>query len=73
MEYYNGTKKVIAVTELMNIFFTSVEKSFQMIIDSCVFNRVTGTQSRIKSLKAIQAKPQSMTEKCHTVVSNGLL
>ena len=37
MEYYNGTKKVIAVTELMNVYLNSVEASFQMIIDACEF------------------------------------
>ena len=36
-EYYNGTKKVIAVTELMNVCLNSVELSFQMIIDACEF------------------------------------
>ena len=36
-EYYNGTKKVIAVTESMNVFLKSVEASFQMIIDACEF------------------------------------
>ena len=36
-EYHNGTKKVIAVTELMNIFLNSVKASFQMIIYSCEF------------------------------------
>ena len=36
-EYYNGTKKVIAVTELMNVCLNSVEASFQMIIDACEF------------------------------------
>ena len=36
-EYFNGTKKVIAVTELMNVFLNSVEASFQMIIDACEF------------------------------------
>ena len=35
--YYNGTKKVIAVTELMNVCLNSVEASFQMIIDACEF------------------------------------
>ena len=28
-EYYNGTKKVIAVTELMNVCLNSVEASFK--------------------------------------------
>ena len=37
-EYYNGTKKVVAVTELMNFFLNSVEASFQMIIDACEFS-----------------------------------
>ena len=32
-----------------------------------VLNRVPCTQSRVDSLKAIRAEPQSMTEKCHTV------
>ena len=36
-KYYNGTKKVIAVTELMNVFLNSVEVSFQTIIDACDF------------------------------------
>ena len=36
-EYYNGTKKVIAVTELMNVCLNSVEASSQMIIDACEF------------------------------------
>ena len=36
-EYYNGTKKVIAVTEPMNVRLNSVEASFQMIIDACEF------------------------------------
>ena len=36
-EYYNGTKKVIAVTESMNVCLNSVEASFQMIIDACEF------------------------------------
>ena len=36
-EYYNGTKKVIAATELMNVCLNSVEASFQMIIDACKF------------------------------------
>ena len=36
-EYYNGTKKVIAVTKLMNCFLNSVEASFQMIIYACEF------------------------------------
>ena len=34
-EYYNGTKKVIAFTELMNVCLDSAEASFQMIIDAC--------------------------------------
>ena len=36
-EYYNGTKKVIAVTELMNVCLNSVEASFQIIIDAYDF------------------------------------
>ena len=36
-EYYNGTKKVIAVTESMNVCLNSVEASFQIIIDTCEF------------------------------------
>ena len=36
-EYYNGTQKVIAVTELINVFLESVEASFQKIIDACKF------------------------------------
>ena len=36
-EYYNGTEKVIAVTELMNVFLNSVEASFQMIIGAFEF------------------------------------
>ena len=36
-EKYNGTKKVIAVTESMNVCLNSVEASFQMIIDACDF------------------------------------
>ena len=36
-EYYNGTKKVIAVTESMNVCLNSVESSFQMIINVCEF------------------------------------
>ena len=36
-EYYNGTKKVIAVNESMNVCLNSVEASFQMIIDACEF------------------------------------
>ena len=36
-EYYNETKKVIAVTELMNVCLNSVEASFQIIIDACEF------------------------------------
>ena len=36
-EYYNGTKKVIAVTELMNVQWNSVEASFQMIINACEY------------------------------------
>ena len=36
-EYYNGTKNVIAVNELMNVCLNSVEASFQMIIDACEF------------------------------------
>ena len=35
--YYNGTKKVIAVTELMNVCSNTVEASFQMIIDTYEF------------------------------------
>ena len=35
--YYNGTKKVISATELMNVSLNSVEASFQMIIDACEF------------------------------------
>ena len=31
-EYYNGTKKVIVVTELMNVCLNIVEASFQIII-----------------------------------------
>ena len=31
-KYYNGTKNVIAVTELIDVFFNSVEASFQIII-----------------------------------------
>ena len=34
-EYDNGTKKVIAVTESMNVWLKSAESSFQMIIDAC--------------------------------------
>ena len=37
-EYYNGTKKVIAVTELINVCLNSVEASFQMIIYACEFS-----------------------------------
>ena len=36
-EYYNGTKKVIAVTELMNFCLNSVEASFKMITDAFEF------------------------------------
>ena len=36
-EYYNRTKKVIAVTECMDVCLDSVEASFQMIIDACEF------------------------------------
>ena len=36
-EYYNGTKKVISVTELMYVCLKSMEASFQMIIDACEF------------------------------------
>ena len=36
-EYYNGTEKVISVTELMNVWLNSVAASFQMIIDACEF------------------------------------
>ena len=36
-EYYHGTKKVIAVTESINVFLNSVGASFQMIIDACEF------------------------------------
>ena len=36
-EYYNGTKKFIAVTELVNFCLNIVESSFQMIIDTCEF------------------------------------
>ena len=36
-EYYNGTKNVIAVNELMNVCLNSVEASFQMVIDTCEF------------------------------------
>ena len=36
-EYWNGTKKFIAVTELMIFFLNSAEASFQMIIDACEF------------------------------------
>ena len=35
--YYNGAKKVIAVTELMNVWLDIVEASVQMIIDACEF------------------------------------
>ena len=37
-KYYNGTKKVIYVTELMNDCLNSVEASFQMIIYACEFS-----------------------------------
>ena len=33
-DYYNGTQKVIAVTESINVCLNSVEASFQMIIDA---------------------------------------
>ena len=36
-EYYNGTKKGIAVTELMNVCLNSVEASFQIEVDACEF------------------------------------
>ena len=36
-EYYNGTKKTISVTELMNVCLKSVEAPFQMIMDACEF------------------------------------
>ena len=36
-KYYNGTKKVIAVTELMHVFLNSVEASFQIRIVTCEF------------------------------------
>ena len=36
-EYYNGNKKVIAVTELMNVSLNSLEASFQIKIDACEF------------------------------------
>ena len=32
-----------------------------------VLNQVLGTKSRVDSLKAIQAEPQYMNDKCHTV------
>ena len=35
--YYNGTKNVIAFTELMNVCLNIVEASFQMIIDAREF------------------------------------
>ena len=37
-EYYNGTKKVIAVTESINVWLDSVVASFQIIIDACEFS-----------------------------------
>ena len=36
-EYYNGTKKVIAVTKSMILCLNSVEASFKMIIDAYEF------------------------------------
>ena len=38
-----------------------------IILCKGVLNQFLGTQSRIESLKVIQAKPLSMTEKFHTV------
>ena len=38
-----------------------------LILRGSVLNRVPGTQSCIEYLKMILEKPQSMTEKCHTV------
>ena len=43
------------------------EISHTIILCEGVLNRVPGTQSCIESLNMIQAKPQSMTKKCHTV------
>ena len=40
-KYYNGTKKVIAATESINVCLNSVEASFQMIIDTCEFDDST--------------------------------
>ena len=36
-EYYNGTKKVISVTEFIDFCLNSVEASFQMIIAAYEF------------------------------------
>ena len=36
-EYCNGTKKVIAVTELKNVCLNSVEASFKIITDAYEF------------------------------------
>ena len=38
-----------------------------IILFKGVLNRFLSTQSRIKSLKVIRAKPESMTNKFHTV------
>ena len=48
-EYYNGTKKVISVTELMNVCLNSVEASFQTIIDACEF-AVPALEQLVKNL-----------------------
>ena len=48
-EYYNGTKTVIAVTELMSVCLNSVEASFQMLIDACEF-AVPGLYQLVKNL-----------------------
>ena len=46
---FYGTKKVIAVTESMNVFLNSVEVSFQIIIYACEF-AVTALYQLVKNL-----------------------
>ena len=51
-KYYNGTRKFIAVTDLMNICLNIVEVSFQMLIDACEF-AVPALSQLVKNLASL--------------------
>ena len=61
------TSVVDSATHEVLISDTTLSSFIPPQVQKMMLNRVPGTQSHVNSLKTIRAKPQSMTEKCHTV------